>query len=96
MRYELEEKENRCCWIDLSIKVNKKKDSKVSYNVANSIWTNCDEVILSDVFVRESREVFDAEIRNLKFDESAVNQINSWVNKKNRALLCEAGFHKSP
>lgn len=29
MRYELEEKENRCCWIDLSIKVNKKKDREM-------------------------------------------------------------------
>ena len=67
--------------------VNKEKDSKVSYNVANSIWTNCDEVTLSDVFVRESREVFDAEIRNLKFDESAVNQINSWVNKNTNGMI---------
>ncbi len=67
--------------------VNKEKDSKVSYNVANSIWTNSDMVTLSEDFVKENKEAFDAEIQNLKFDNSAVSKMNSWVNKNTNGMI---------
>ena len=67
--------------------VNNDKESRVSYNVANSIWTNSEKVTLSEDFVKENKSAFDAEIKNLKFDNSAVSQMNSWVNKNTNGMI---------
>ncbi|MCR5097699.1 MAG: serpin family protein [Lachnospiraceae bacterium] len=67
--------------------VNENKNGKVSYNVANSIWTNSEKVTLSEDFVKENKAAFDAEIQNVKFDDSAVSQMNSWVKKNTNGMI---------
>ena len=67
--------------------VNSQKDAKVSYNVANSIWTNSEKVTLSEDFIKENKSAFDVQIFNLKFDDSAVSKMNSWVKKNTNDMI---------
>ena len=67
--------------------LNRDKDSKVSYNVANSIWTNSDEVTLSEDFIQKNKANFGAEIKGIPFDDKAISQINSWVEKNTKGMI---------
>jgi serpin B len=57
-------------------------DSKVVFQIANSIWYKNDLEVLP-TFLNDCRTYFDAEAASLDFDSpSAVETINNWVNSK--------------
>ena len=67
--------------------VNQQKDGRVSYNVANSIWSNSEKVTLSEDFVKTNKASFDTEIMSLKFDDKAVSTINDWVKSNTGGMI---------
>ena len=67
--------------------VNSDKDGKVSYNVANSIWANSDQITLSEDYIKANKADFGAELYNAKFSDTTVKDINSWVNKNTKSMI---------
>ncbi len=66
---------------------NDDKNSKTSYSVANSIWTDNGQVKLSKDFINKNKEQFGADLYNLKFDDTALEKMNSWVDENTKGLI---------
>jgi len=64
-------------------------DSKVNFQIANSIWYRNTFSVLAD-FINVNKKYFDAEVSALDFDRSdAADIINSWVNEKTNGKIKE-------
>jgi len=64
-------------------------DSKVKFQIANSIWYRNTFSVLAD-FINVNTKYFDAEVSALDFDQSnAADIINSWVNEKTNGKITE-------
>jgi serine protease inhibitor len=62
-------------------------DSKVVFQIANSIWCRNDFIVLP-AFLNDCHEYFDAEAASLDFSSpSAVQTINAWVNSKTNGKI---------
>ena len=56
-------------------------DNSVKFNIANSIWYRNGFKVYDD-FITINRKFFDAEVRELVFNDEAVSIINLWVDEK--------------
>lgn len=55
--------------------------------MANSIWVDDTQVTMSQDFLNKNKDSFDAEIFPVKFGESAVSRMNSWVEKNTNKMI---------
>lgn len=71
-------------WMEL---LNSSEEVKLA--VANAIWSN-KEVIgdnLNPEYVEYVDKLFEAKVRSMKFDDSALNDINGWVKEKTDGMI---------
>lgn len=61
---------------------------KYKLNVANSIWVRNDFNTEPD-FIQKNKDIFKAQIQQAAFDNSTVNDINSWVKKNTDGMIPE-------
>ena len=62
-------------------------DSKVVFNIANSIWHK-DNLSFLESFIEENKTYFNAEVAGLNFDDPAsVDIINNWVNQNTNGKI---------
>ncbi len=67
-----------------------KADSKVTLDIANSIWYR-DDITVQPDFIKSNKENYNAEVKSLDFSdaEGAKTTINNWVNEKTRSKIPE-------
>ena len=66
------------------------KDEEVSWNVANSIWINSENQVLTGLsrsYLDEVGKYYSPEIYSLPFDEAAGDEINAWVNHNTDGMI---------
>ena len=68
---------------------NLNESETVKFNVANSVWIKDDEeaIQVEDTFIQECTDYYDADIFMAEFDDSTVNDINSWVNDETEEMI---------
>lgn len=68
---------------------NLNESETVKFNVANSVWIKDDEeaIKVEDTFIQECTDYYDADIFMAEFDDSTVNDINSWVNDETEEMI---------
>lgn len=57
-------------------------------NLANSIWIN-NRLKVKDEFINSNKSIYDAEIRNIPFDKSAIGKINGWCKENTKGKIDE-------
>ncbi|HHU52957.1 MAG TPA: hypothetical protein GXZ43_02605 [Clostridiaceae bacterium] len=70
----------------------KQQDETVKLNLANSIWFNKDEaddIQVKPEFLQMNADYYNAALRELKFDDTAKDIINSWVNQNTKEMIPE-------
>ena len=63
-------------------------DPGVIIDIANSIWLK-ENFNVNPEFISVNQDYYDAEVKQLVFDDEAVNQINDWVNNKTHGKIDE-------
>src|SRR5688500_1110913 len=62
------------------------QDGRVDLAVANSIWAK-QGFPFRPTFFEQNREYYDAEVRELPFDDTALRTINDWVDRSTRGKI---------
>jgi len=68
------------------------QDDNVKLNLANSIWFNTDteeRIQVKPDFLQTNADFYNAALRELKFDDTAKDIINSWVNENTKEMIPE-------
>lgn len=65
------------------------QSENVEFNVANSVWIKDDEeaIQVNEEFVQKCTDYYDAEIYMAEFDDSTVEDINSWVSEETEKMI---------
>ncbi len=68
-------------------RLNQPDDDLCRLNTANSIWAKNGAVTVQPEFLQKMTSYFDAEFYEAPFDQSTVDDINSWVNYKTNKMI---------
>lgn len=69
-----------------ALNANLMSSEKVKFNLANSIWLRKGINVKED-FIGKNQSLFDAEIREVPFNNETLKEINSWVKKKTNGMI---------
>ncbi len=65
-------------------------DDSKELHIANSVWIKDDNKLkIKEEFINNLRDSYKSGINRLKFDYSAVNKINNWVNENTKEMIPE-------
>ena len=63
-----------------------------SVHIANSLWYNenhAEDGRMDDAYVEKAKQLFNAEIEELPYDDAAVQKINNWVSENTAGMIKE-------
>ncbi len=58
-----------------------------SVNIANSIWTNKDEMRSAAEFIQTNVDYYDSDVFSASFNDAALNDINNWISDKTDGMI---------
>lgn len=66
-------------------------DNRVKFHLANSIWIKDDKNFeVNKKFLKQNSNIYKAEVYKTDFNETALNKINSWIDKNTKGLIKKA------
>lgn len=75
-------------WANTWIGMMNVSTEKTKVSIANSVWyRNDDTLLMKDSYLDTMKNVFNAEISGAPFDETTLNDINSWVKRNTNDMI---------
>jgi Serine protease inhibitor len=62
---------------------------KGKFHFANSIWIKDDNLGIRDSFLQVNKDYYNAEIYQVAFDDTTVEEVNTWVNRNTDGMIPE-------